>query len=115
MKIYDALIQDHIQDVVNHTSETFDVILSLCGLAYTKNLRYCFDSIYTKLNSNGYLALCMPINHDTVYSIKRKEFIFNILDIENAIDKNKFKILTKEELILKTNNKYAIFVCQKIV
>ncbi|WP_316354272.1 methyltransferase [Candidatus Trichorickettsia mobilis] len=114
IKIYDMLIQDDLQEVINHTSETFDVILSLCGFSYTKDLSDCFDSIATKLNNQGYLAFCLPINNTTIYSTKRKEFIFAVLDIENAIDKKKFNILDISEIILKENNKYAIFVCQKI-
>ncbi|MCZ6909729.1 MAG: SAM-dependent methyltransferase, partial [Rickettsia endosymbiont of Ixodes persulcatus] len=42
-----------------------------------------------------------------------KEFIFNLNEINNILQKNNFTILTSEEIILAENNKYSIIVCCK--
>ncbi|MFV9897620.1 methyltransferase domain-containing protein, partial [Rickettsia conorii] len=112
-KIYDQIYNIAIDEFLKQNSNKFDIIFSFCGLSFTNNLIEYFNLIYSSLNKQGYFALCLPNATKTQFSVKRKEFIFNLNEINNFLQKNNFTILTSEEIILAENNKYSIIVCKK--
>ncbi|AFB28441.1 methyltransferase domain-containing protein [Rickettsia rickettsii] len=112
-KIYDQIYNIAIDEFLKQNSNKFDIIFSFCGLSFTNNLIEYFNLIYSSLNTQGYFALCLPNATKTQFSVKRKEFIFNLNEINNFLQKNNFTILTSEEIILAENNKYSIIVCKK--
>ncbi|WP_395476812.1 methyltransferase domain-containing protein [Rickettsia endosymbiont of Pantilius tunicatus] len=114
LKIYDQIYNVSISEFLKQNSNKFDIILSFCGLTFTKDLSAYFNVIYSSLNKDGYFSLCLPTNPNTHFSVKRKEFIFNLNEINNFLQKNNFVILTSEEIILAENNKYGIIVCKKL-
>lgn len=113
LKIYDEIYNISIYEFLKQNSNKFDVILSFCGLTFTKDVDAYFDLVYSSLNESGYFALCIPTSADTQFSVKRKEFIFNLNEINNTLQKNNLTILASEEIILAENNKYSIIVCKK--
>ncbi|WP_342270800.1 palindromic element RPE1 domain-containing protein [Rickettsia endosymbiont of Orchestes rusci] len=102
-----------LPEEVELSKRSFDVILSFCGLSFTSGLEIYFDAIYSLLNESGYFAFCLPIAAGTSYSLKRKEFIFNLDEIIEILNTGKFTILSSQKLILAENNKYCIVVCKK--
>lgn len=112
-KIYDQVFEVSIPDFIKQSSDKFDIILSFCGLSFTGNLKIYFDAIYSLLNESGYFAFCLPVAASTSYSLKRKEFIFNLDEIIEILNTGKFTILSSQKLILAENNKYCIVVCKK--
>lgn len=113
IKIYDQTYNISIKEFLKQNSNKFDIILSFCSLSFTKDISEYFNSIYSLLNKSGYFALCLPTASDTQFSAKRKEFIFNLTELNNVLQKNNFTILVSEEIILAENNKYSIIVCKK--
>ncbi|MGX6960617.1 MAG: methyltransferase domain-containing protein [Rickettsia endosymbiont of Pentastiridius leporinus] len=113
IKIYDQIYNIPINDFLKQNSNKFDVILSFCSLTFTKDLSLYFNSIYLSLNKNGYFSLCLPTASNTQFLVKRKEFIFNLAEVNNVLQNNNFTILVSEEIILAENNKYSIIVCKK--
>lgn len=114
LKIYDQVFNLSIAEFVNLTSNKFDVILSFCALSFTKELKTYFNSIYDLLNDSGYFAFCLPIATTTNFSLKRKEFLFDLNEILEAINTTKLILLDYSKLTLAENNKYCIVICQKI-
>ncbi len=117
-KIYDQFFNSSVRDFLDNTSIKVDVILSFCGLSFTKDLKYYFGAIYNILNNNGYLSFCLPIDKKTELLLKRTEYVFNPNEVKEALDSSKFTILGIKELSLGTNNKYnkyAVFTCRKLV
>jgi tetratricopeptide (TPR) repeat protein len=115
LNIYDQLINSPVKDFLHNTQNKFDVILSFCGLSFTKDLKHYFECIYNISNNDGYFAFCLPVSKKTELSLKRKEFVFNSEEIKAAIDLSKFTTLGVNELSLGINNKYSIFICRKLV
>lgn len=113
-KIYDQIYNIAINEFLKQDSNKFDIIFSFCGLSFTNNLIEYFNLIYSSLSKQGYFVLCLPISANTKFVVKRKEFFFNLNEINNILQKNNFTILTSEEIILAENNKYSIIVCRKI-
>ncbi|HJD55667.1 MAG TPA: methyltransferase [Rickettsia endosymbiont of Pyrocoelia pectoralis] len=113
IKVYDQIYNISINDFLKQNTNKFDIILSFCSLTFTKDLSEYFNSIYSLLNKNGYFSLCLPITSNTQFSVKRKEFIFNLTEVNNILQNNNFTILVSEEIILAENNKYSIIVCKK--
>lgn len=113
LKIYDQIYNISINDFLKQNSNKFDIILSFCGLSFTKDLATYFNLIYSSLNNLGYFAFCMPSSANTQFSVKRKEFIFNLNEINTILQKNNFVVLASEEIILAENNKYSIIICKK--
>ncbi|AFE53909.1 methyltransferase domain-containing protein [Rickettsia typhi] len=113
-KIYNHIYNIAIDEFLKQNSSKFDIILSFCGLSFTNNLIKYFNLIYSCLKQQGYFALCLPNAVKTQFSVKRKEFIFNLNEVNNFLQKNNFTILTSDEIILAENNKYSIIVCKKI-
>lgn len=118
MNIYDHILEVSIPDFIkqnsnNYESNKYNVILSFCTLSFTKNLSAYFNDIYSIVDKLGYFAFCLPINKTTNLSLKRKEFIFAIIDIKEALDQTKFTVLSSEELVIEKNDKYYMVVCKK--
>lgn len=113
--IYDRLIESSISDFIQNNSNKYDIILSFCGLSFTKNLSRYFNSIYSILEKSGYFAFCLPIGSVSLFSLKRKEFIFTIGDITKELQQTKFVTLSAEELEIEKNSKYYMVICKKIV
>ncbi|WP_425364109.1 methyltransferase domain-containing protein [Candidatus Tisiphia endosymbiont of Hybos culiciformis] len=113
MNIYDHVLEVSIPDFIKQNSNKYDVILSFNSLSFTKNLSDYFNNIYSIVDKLGYFAFCLPINNVTNLSLKRKEFIFAITDIKEALSKTKFTILSSEELVIEKNDKYYMVVCKK--
>jgi predicted TPR repeat methyltransferase len=111
--IYDHVLEVSIPDFIKQNSNKYNVILSFCALSFTKNLLAYFNDIYSIVDKLGYFAFCLPINKVTNLSLKRKEFIFSITDIKEALSKTKFTILSSEELAIEKNDKYYMVVCKK--
>jgi hypothetical protein len=111
--IYDQLLESSIPDFMQNNSNNYNIILSFCGLSFTKNLSSYFKSIYSITTKSGYFAFCLPVNQVSTLSLKRKEFIFTISDITNALAQTKFTLLSAEELELEKNSKYYMVVCKK--
>ncbi|AFB20664.1 methyltransferase domain-containing protein [Rickettsia canadensis] len=112
-KIYDQIYNISINKFLSQNSNKFDIIFNFCGLSFTNNLVEYFNLIYSSLSKQGYFALCLPTSVKTQFSVKRKEFIFNLNEINNILQKNNFTIFTSEEIILAEHNKYSIIVCCK--
>lgn len=111
--IYDQLLESSIADFMQSNSNKYDIILSFCGLSFTKNLSSYFKSIYSTTEKSGYFAFCLPIDQASILSLKRKEFIFTIADIVNALEQTNFNILSTEILEIEKNSKYYMVVCKK--
>ena len=113
--IYDEQLKTSLADFIKDTkTNKYDIILSFCGLSFTKNLAPIFSAIYELINNNGYFAFCLPTNKQTEFSLKRNEFIYNINDLKDVVMSSKFTLLSYEELTLGINNNFAIFVCRKV-
>lgn len=113
LKIYDQIYNISVNEFLKQNSNKFDIVLSFCGLSFAKDLSTYFNLIYSSLNKLGYFALCLPTSGNTQFSVKRKEFIFNLNEINSILQKNNFAILASEEIILAENNKYSIIICKK--
>ncbi len=113
MNIYDNILEVSIPDFIKQHSNKYDVILSFNALSFTKNLSTYFNDIYSIVDKLGYFAFCLPINNVTNLSLKRKEFIFAITDIKEALSQTKFTVLSSEELVIEKNDKYYMVVCKK--
>lgn len=111
-KIYDKLICSSVSEFLSKTEDKFDVVLSFCGLAFTRNLTDYFNKIQNLINTNGYFAFCLPISNKTEFSLIRKEFVYNANEVKKLISESSiFTLLHFDEVILTINNRYAIFVC----
>ena len=113
--IYNQLLDTSIPSFLQSNSSKYDIVLSFCGLTFTKNLYSYFKHIYSIVEKSGYFAFCLPINQVSGLSLIQKEFIFNVGDIENAIKQTKFTILNATELYVEKNSKYYMVVCKKVV
>ncbi|MCC8399582.1 MAG: methyltransferase domain-containing protein [Rickettsia endosymbiont of Platyusa sonomae] len=113
MNIYDNILEVSIPEFIKQHSNKYDVILSFNALSFTKNLSTYFNDIYSIVDKLGYFAFCLPINNVTNLSLKRKEFIFAITDIKEALSQTKFTVLSSEELVIEKNDKYYMVVCKK--
>lgn len=113
LKIYDQLLTISVKDFIIQNQDKFDVVLSLCGLSFTKDLTTYFQDIYSKLNNDGYFAFSLALSANTELSLKRKEFVFKLQDIVSALKSANFIALDFRELELEKDNKYCIVVCKK--
>jgi tRNA1(Val) A37 N6-methylase TrmN6 len=113
MNIYDQLLNTSIVDFIAQSSAMYDVIISFDSLAFTKDLAKYFKIIYAMVNNSGYFSFCLPIDQVTHLSLKSKEFIFSIEDIQNSLAETNFTILHMEKLDLEKNGKYYMVVCRK--
>jgi predicted TPR repeat methyltransferase len=114
-KIYDQLMELSIKEFMHESNKSFDVILSLCGFAFTKELTQYLHYVYTILNDSGFFALCLPADDITKISLERLEYVFNQQDVERAIVDSKLVLLSTEKLSLGINKKYSIFICKKTI
>lgn len=117
VNIYNQLMESSIPDFLAQNSNNYDIILCWNSLSFTKDLVKYFTLIYTITNKLGYFAFCLPIdksvNFVTSFSLIRKEFIFTIKDIKEALNQTDFIIKSQEELMIEKNSNYYMVVCKK--
>jgi len=111
--IYDQMLGVSIPSFLQQNTSTFDVVLSCCSLSFTKNLLSYFNLIYSTINQLGYFIFCLPINKVTIFSLKRKEFVYSIEDIKEALGQTRFTILDIDQLNSTKNDRYCIIFCKK--
>lgn len=112
--VYDKIIHSSVATFLETNKEQFPVIISFCGFGFTKNLKKYLGLVNRSLAVGGYLAICLPINENTEFSLSRKEFVFSTGDIEDALKLNQFKINYENKISLGINNKFAIIAAEKI-
>ncbi len=115
--IYNQLIEISIPDFLQQNSNNYDIILCWNSLSFTKDLVKYFTLIYSITNKMGYFACCLPINKNanffTTFSLTKKEFLFSVKDIKEALKQTDFIILSSEELDIEKNSNYYMVVCKK--
>lgn len=116
-RIYDQLLHSSLQNFIDNyshlTANKFDIVVSFCGLNFTKTLDHYLAYIYSILNDLGYLAIYLPIGAKTLYSNEIKEFKLSVENVENYAIRNGLNLLFNEKLMLGINNKYSIFIFNK--
>ncbi|MGI4775873.1 MAG: methyltransferase domain-containing protein [Janthinobacterium lividum] len=119
-KIYDYLIHSSSQNFVANYSniqtpeKKFDIVISFLGLSFTSTPDKYLNFIYSILRYDGYVAICFAAGSTTLYSTKKKEFVFDRATIEDSVTAEKLSLLEFREVILGINNKYYIYILKKL-
>lgn len=113
----------HFQNVSPHDYlanmlSKYDMIISLEGVDYEKNIRQLLARLADKLRENGYLAFgCFQflVNKNLPgknFSSKLGRFIYNHYQISQDIELD-FNVLYSTELAISNEIKYCFYICSK--
>ncbi len=112
--LYDRLVNQDITKFLNNCADKFDIILSLNGFSFAKDLKKSLSLIHSLLQTKGALAFSvMPSDGATALSLQHKEFIFNKVELTNTLDEIGFSDISYNELALGAGNKYLLVSCKK--
>ena len=112
-QFYDEIYNDSAETYLANNLQKFDVIFSLDGFSYIKNLRSTFASIFSKLNNNGYFAFCVRTSKNPSFSCELLEFSYNFQQLSIDLREIGFKILSYKNFNLENKNNYTILICTK--
>lgn len=110
---YDKLIEKYPPSFFKGGKEKYDIIISLCGLSFSKDVKNTLESALEKLKNGGALSFVARTGLYTEFSKEFREIIFNYGEIKKAISDLKLNLLTEENFLLGNKNKYSIFVVRK--
>lgn len=112
---YAFISSQNIADFLeNHSANhQHHLILSLCGLSYTKDLAAYLNKIYNILHDDGYFALCALEGEKTEFDFEHKEFKYNAEKLRKEIIDNQFIIIDYSNFFNSRNSKYLLFLCKK--
>lgn len=113
-EIYDQVIQSDIAQFLQKDKNKYDIILSLDGLSYNKDLTEIFSLISAHLNSGGYFAICLKTSPLLKFSEKHLEFSYNTSDVMGILEKSGLELDSGLEIKLEIKNNYTIFVGTKV-
>lgn len=112
-QFYDEIYNDPIEAYIENNLQKFDVIFSLDGFSYIKNLRTILADIFSKLNNNGYFAFCVRTSKNPSFSHELLEFSYNFEQLSVDLREIGFKILSYKNFNLENKNNYTILICSK--
>jgi len=111
--IYDSMIQAPIDEFLDKSAEQYDVILSLDGFSFESGLKNIFQTVFSKLSTNGYFAFAVHSAPTNGFSNKTLEFHYNNQQIREELIENGFNLLVAKDFTIEIKNNYSIFVCKK--
>lgn len=112
-QLYDAIIHNPIGEFLENNSKQYDIITSLDGLTFAKNLQETFANIFATLKPKGYFACVIGSSTATQLANSCSEFTYNSQKISVLLHDIGFNILSFKEINLEIKNNYAIFICRK--
>ncbi|RTK92420.1 MAG: methyltransferase domain-containing protein [Rickettsiales bacterium] len=112
-QFYDEIYNDSAEAFIENNLQNFDVIFSLDGFSYIKNLRTILANIFSKLNNNGYFAFCVRTSNNPSFSYELLEFSYNFEQLSADLREIGFKILSYKNFNLENKNNYTILICTK--
>jgi hypothetical protein len=103
---------DKILDL--ETKDKYDVIVSVLGLEYSRNLSTTISSLQNLSKKNALIALALRVSESekTYLNKERNAFIYAHDFIISELDVADFEIIAIKEIVISAN-KYALIVCSK--
>ncbi len=112
-KLYDQILHQPISDFLKKNKTKYNIICSMNGFASESNLQAIFSKIFTSLKMGGYFAFALFSGKNNHLSKQSLEFVYNIDEITDQLNKTGFKILSVEKFPVAIKNNCYIFVCSK--
>lgn len=112
--LYDEIFNAPVDNFIKNTNVKYDIIASLDGFTFTKDLTSTFKNIYSILNTKGYFAFAVKGREAKKHSKSIFKISYDLKEISALLHDLGLEILSFKKNNLELKNNYAIFVCRKI-
>lgn len=114
-KLYDSNINESIKKFLESDKNIdYDIIVSISGISFQKNIKALLSDIIGKLKHGGYLAICLNVAKHTKFQLKNFEFAYKTEEILDILSLLNCEIKFERDLTIFKKYQYYLIICSKV-